>query len=318
MPTATDPASPRDGVLRLGIVGIGKIARDQHIPAILANPRFTLIGTADPHGSLAGVAAFADLAAMLAAVPGLDAVAVCTPPSYRAGIATAAIDAGLAVLLEKPTAATLVEAEAIVAHAATTGTTLMATWHSREAAAVAEARAWIAERNVVAVEIVWKEDIRRWHPGQEWILAENGLGVFDPGINALSILTFILPDPVRIETARIAIPEGRGAPIAATFAMAAGDIRITADFDFLQTGPQSWDMRIDTDRGSLLLSDGGATIAIDGEAPRKSENIEYGSIYARFADLVAAGESEVDLSPLRLVEDALRIADRTTAAPFTF
>jgi len=314
----TDPVQPRDGVIRLGIVGIGKIARDQHVPAMLANPRFALVATADPQGSLDGVAAYTDLAAMIAGTPDLDAIAICTPPAYRPAIATAAIDAGLAVLLEKPTATTLAQAEAIVAYAADADVALMATWHSREAAAVAEARAWIAERHVSTVRIIWKEDIRRWHPGQEWILAENGLGVFDPGINALSILTFLLPEPVRVETARIAIPEGRGAAIAATLAMAAGDTRITADFDFLQTGPQSWDMLIDTDRGSLLLSDGGATIAIDGEAPRKAENIEYPAIYARFADLVAAGESEVDLSPLRLVEDALRVADRTTVAPFAF
>ena len=318
MTNATDRVLPRDGAIRLGIVGIGKIARDQHVPAILADPRFVLVATADPHGSLDGVAAYPDLAAMMAGVPDLDVVAICTPPAYRPAIAMAAIDAGLAVLLEKPTAATLAEAEAIVAHAAAADVPVMATWHSREAAAVTEARTWIAERDVSAVQITWKEDIRRWHPGQEWILAENGFGVFDPGINALSILTFLLPRPVRVETARIAIPEGRGAPIAATLAMAAGDTRITADFDFLQTGPQSWDIRIDTDRGSVLLSDGGATITIDDEAPRTAANIEYPAIYARFAELVAAGESEVDLSPLRLVADALRIAERTTVAPFAF
>jgi D-galactose 1-dehydrogenase/L-arabinose 1- dehydrogenase len=318
MTNAIDPVQTRAGVIRLGIVGIGKIASDQHVPAIRANPRFDLVATADPHGSLDGVASYGDLAAMIAGTPELDAVAICTPPSYRAAIATAAIDAGLAVLLEKPTAATLAQAEAIVAYAGAADVPVMATWHSREAAAVAEARDWIAQRRVGQVTITWKEDIRRWHPGQDWILAENGFGVFDPGINALSILTWILPDPVEVETARIAIPDGRAAPIAATLAMTAGQARIAADFDFLQTGPQSWDMRIETDRGTLLLSDGGATIAIDGEPPRRADNIEYPSIYARFADLVARRESEVDLAPLRLVEDALRLATRETVAPFAF
>ncbi|WP_242140389.1 Gfo/Idh/MocA family oxidoreductase [Sphingomonas sp. TREG-RG-20F-R18-01] len=318
MTTATDPAPPRHGPIRLGIVGIGKIARDQHVPAIMANPAFVLAATADPHGSLDGVPAFGDFAAMLAGMPDLDAVAICTPPGLRAGIATAAIDAGLAVLLEKPTAATLAQAEGIVAHAAASGTPLMATWHSREAAAVAEARGWIAERQVAQVTITWKEDIRRWHPGQEWILAANGFGVFDPGINALSILTEILPDPVRVETAHIAIPEGRAAPIAARLALVSGDARIAADFDFLQTGPQSWDIRVDTDRGTLVLSDGGATIAIDGEAPRRADNGEYRALYARFAQIVADGTSDADLAPLRLVEDAIRVAEREVVAPFAF
>lgn len=318
MMTATDPVQTRREPFRLGIVGIGKIARDQHVPAIAADPRWTLVATADPHGSLPDVPAFPDLATMLAAVPDLEAVAICTPPAYRADIASAAIDAGLAVLLEKPTAATLAQAEAIVAHADAAGTSLMATWHSREAAAVAEARDWIAGRRVARVSIVWKEDIRRWHPGQEWILAANGFGVFDPGINALSILTWILPAPVRIETAHLAIPDGRGAPIAATLAMVSGETRISADFDFLQTGPQSWDMRIDTDDGTLLLSDGGATIAIGSATPRTADNIEYPAIYARFAKLVATGTSDVDLAPLRLVEEALRIAERETVEPFAF
>ncbi|WP_010218065.1 Gfo/Idh/MocA family oxidoreductase [Sphingomonas sp. PAMC 26621] len=304
--------------IRLAIVGIGKIARDQHVPAIDKDPRFALVATADPHGSLPNVPSYPDLGAMRAALPDLDAVAICTPPAYRAAIAAEAIEAGLAVLLEKPTAATLAEAEAIVAQAAAAGTTLMTTWHSREAAAVAEARAWVAGRRVDRVAITWKEDIRRWHPGQEWILAENGFGVFDPGINALSILTAILPDPVTVETAHVQIPEGRAAPIAATLAMVSGGTAISADFDFLQTGPQSWDMRIDTDRGTLVLSDGGASIAIDGEAPRKADNIEYPAIYARFAALIAAGTSEVDLAPLRLVEDALRVATRETVAAFAF
>ncbi|WP_010160600.1 Gfo/Idh/MocA family protein [Sphingomonas sp. PAMC 26617] len=304
--------------IRLAIVGIGKIARDQHVPAIDKDPRFALVATADPHGSLPNVPNYPDLGAMRAALPDLDAVAICTPPAYRAAIAAEAIAAGLAVLLEKPTAATLAEAETIVARAAAAGTTLMTTWHSREAAAVAEARAWVAGRRVDRVAITWKEDIRRWHPGQEWILAENGFGVFDPGINALSILTAILPDPVMVETAHVEIPDGRAAPIAATLAMVSGGTAISADFDFLQTGPQSWDMRIDTDRGTLLLSDGGASIAIDGETARAAENIEYPAIYARFAALIAAGTSEVDLAPLRLVEDALRVATRETVAAFAF
>lgn len=318
MTNAIHPAPARSGGIRLGIVGIGKIARDQHVPAIVADPRFDLVATADPHGSLDGVASYPDLAAMIAGVPDLHAVAICTPPAYRADIATAAIDAGLAVLLEKPTASTLAQAETIVAHAAAAKTPVMATWHSREAAAVAEARGWIAERQVSHVTITWKEDIRRWHPGQDWILAETGFGVFDPGINALSILTWILPAPVQVESAHVAIPDGRASPIAATLTMTSGETRIAADFDFLQTGPQSWDMRIDTDRGTLLLSDGGATIAIDGEPPRRADNIEYPSIYARFADLIATGQSEVDLAPLRLVENALRIATRTTVEPFAF
>src|SRR3546814_14231220 len=91
-------------------------------------------------------------------------------------------------MLEKPPAATTTEISALADHARARGVTLFATWHSREAAGVAGARDWLSDKRIRAAHIRWKEDIRRWHPGQEWILDAGGFGVFDPGINALSIL----------------------------------------------------------------------------------------------------------------------------------
>lgn len=49
---------------------------------------------------------------------------------------------------------------------------------------------------------------------------------------------------------------------------------------------------------------------------RKSVPREYPSIYARFAELIATGASELDSEPLRVVADAFLIAKRTLAAPF--
>ena len=43
------------------------------------------------------------------------------------------------------------------------------------------------ERTIRTLTVAWKEDVRIWHPGQAWIWKAGGLGVFDPGINALSI-----------------------------------------------------------------------------------------------------------------------------------
>src|SRR3546814_2678718 len=70
-------------------------------------------------------------------------------------------------------------------------------------------------------------------------------------------MTAILPAPLLLDAARIDIPEGRSSPIAATMAMRSGDAEVTADLDFLQTGPQSWDIEVETDAGTLRLSMGG-------------------------------------------------------------
>ncbi len=44
----------------VAVVGIGKIARDQHLPAIAANPDFTLAAAVSRHGQVEGVPNFTD------------------------------------------------------------------------------------------------------------------------------------------------------------------------------------------------------------------------------------------------------------------
>lgn len=305
-------------MIRLGLVGIGKIARDQHLPAIAADKRYTLAATASRHAQLDGIAGYAEIAAMIAGDHDLDAVSICTPPVGRQIIAMAAIDAGLHVMLEKPPAATTTEITALADHARDRGVTLFATWHSREAAGVSAARNWLRDKEIRAARIIWKEDIRRWHPGQEWILEAGGFGVFDPGINALSIMTAILPAPLLLDTATMDVPEGRSSPIAATLAMRSGDAAVDAELDFLQTGPQSWDIEVDTDAGLLRLSMGGSVLELPEADLATGEDREYPRLYDRFAELVAAGQSDVDIRPLQLVADAFLVAERRTVEPFQF
>jgi predicted dehydrogenase len=307
-----------DGRIRLGLVGIGKIARDQHLPVLAASGDYDLVATASRNAEVEGVPAHKEIEALIAGGHDLDAVSLCTPPAGRHATAVAAIEAGLHVMLEKPPAATLSEIADLEARAKARGVTLFATWHSREAAAVSDAREWLKGKRIDAARITWKEDIRRWHPGQDWILEAGGFGVFDPGINALSIATTILPEALLLESASIEVPEGRQAPLAAKLAMRSGTAPVTADFDFLQTGPQTWDIEVDTDAGMLVLSMGGSILRLPGEAERKAPDREYAGLYARFAELVRAGESDVDVRPLRLVADAFLIAERSVSEPFEF
>lgn len=305
--------------IRLGLVGIGKIARDQHLPAIADDPAFVLAATASRNASLPGIPAHTDIAAMIAAGHDLDGVSLCTPPGGRHLIARAAIDAGLHVMLEKPPGATVTEVMALVDHARGAGVTLFATWHSREAAAAAAARDWLADKAIHAVKIEWREDIRRWHPGQDWILAAGGFGVFDPGINALSIATAILPGALSVEAATLCLPANRSAPIAASLEMRLGaDIPVSATFDFLQTGPQTWDIIVETDAGTLRLTEGGNRLAIDDAVQTTGTNTEYAGLYRRFAGLIASGASDVDLRPLQLVADAFLVGRTVSVAPFDF
>lgn len=303
--------------IRLALVGLGKIARDQHLPAIAATEGIELVAVASRNASLDGVAHFATLADLLASGEAIDAVALCTPPQGRHDLAALALRAGKHVLLEKPPGATVSELGPLVAAAQASGRTLFATWHSRFAPAVEPARAFLSEVPARAVTITWKEDVRVWHPGQRWIWEPGGLGVFDPAINALSILTAILPRPVFVTGAELAFPSNCAAPIAATVDLAdAAGLPVHADLDFLQTGPQSWDIAVETDRGTLLLAQGGARLTLDGQVLSAQPEAEYSNIYKYFVALVEAGRSDVDLAPLQLVADAFLLGRRLEVAPF--
>lgn len=187
---------------------------------------------------------------------------------------------------------------------------------SRFAAGVAPARAWLAERRVDRVSIIWREDVRVWHPGQAWIWEPGGLGVFDPGINALSIATHILPRPFFLKAATLTIPANRAAPIAAEIEFRdTGGAPILMDLDWRQTGPQSWDIIVETDAGTLKLSNGGAVLALPTGTDH-SEDREYPGLYARFATLIQGGRSDVDTDPLRLVADAFLRGRRETSEAF--
>jgi len=183
--------------------------------------------------------------------------------------------------------------------------------------AVEPAREWLATRRIKSVHINWKEDVRVWHPGQAWIWEPGGLGVFDPGINALSILTRILPKPVFVTAADLAFPANCQAPIAANLNLTdINGLPITAEFDFRQTGPQSWDIVVETDQGRMTLSGGGRRMAVDGKAIAEAPDQEYCELYRRFVALAATGASDVDLAPLRLVADAFLLGRRTIVEPF--
>lgn len=305
-------------MIRVGLVGIGKIATDQHVPALSASDEFELAATASRHGRVESVDGYASLQEMLAARPDIDAVSLCTPPEGRFDQALTAIRAGRHVMLEKPPAATVTQAEALAEEARRMGTVLFATWHSREAAEVPAAQAWLADRRIDAVRIRWMEDIRKWHPGQDWILAAGGFGVFDPGINALSILTRILPVPLAVVSAELDVPANRESPIAASVRLRAAHAEVDARFDFLQTGRQTWDIEVDTDAGTLRLSMGGSVLDVPGEAQKAGEDREYPRLYRRFAECIRESRSDVDLSPIALVADAFLVAERRTVAPFEF
>ena len=301
--------------MKVALIGIGKIALDQHVPAIAASPDWELAATVSRKGSVPDVPAFTDFDAFLAAQPDVSVVSLCMPPVPRFAYAAAALKAGRHVMLEKPPGATLAEVHALQAMAAARGLTLFTTWHSRMAHAVAPAKAWLAGRGITKAHIIWREDVRKWHPEQDWVFAPGGMGVFDPGINALSILTEILPTPVHLTEATLTFPENCQTPIAAALTFSGA---VTADFDWRQTGRQTWDIEVTTTDGQMALRMGGNRLEINGVAVAGENSImgEYPALYTRMAQLVTDGQSDVDLAPMVHVADAMTLGRRMVTHAF--
>lgn len=304
--------------LKIGLVGLGKIAVDQHIPAIRNNPGLELVAGCSPASAPAGVLRYPDMSAMLAAHPEIAAVAICTPPQVRHQLACDAIAAGKHVFLEKPPAATLGEAASIAAVAAQRGVTALAGWHSRFAPGVESARNWMLARPVKSVRIRWKENVRQWHPGQKWIFEAGGMGVFDPGINALSILTHLLGGHALVRKAALHVPSNCSAPIRAELDMVSErGVAIDAEFDFLQLGEQTWSILAEAEGGdTMALHLGGRIMEVNGQVVLDEPDREYPAMYEHFLRLVAGGRSDLDFSPLQAVADAFLVGKLSSVEPY--
>lgn len=293
--------------VKIAIIGYGKIARDQHAPSIAQTEGLELVATVSRSGNAPkGIPAFPTLDALAASGIKVDAVALCTPPEGRSEMAMAAADYGWDILLEKPPGISSSEVAALADHVHSAGHILFTTWHSQYNAAVDAAAARLAGQDVRAMRIDWREDVRKWHPGQDWIWEAGGFGVFDPGVNALSIACKIMPTPLTVKKAQLTIAENHQSPIAVDIEFGA---QFSAHFDWRETGEECWRIEVETARETLLLDKGGSELWINGEAVIAQRPCEYQAIYAHFADLLKKRQSHVDIAPLQLVEAAQRIGD---------
>jgi predicted dehydrogenase len=305
--------------IRIAILGFGKIAADQHVPSIEGNPRFELVATSSRSGH--GVAQiFSDWRALIRSVEGLEAVAITTPPEPRYDYARECLLAGLHCLLEKPPTAGLAEIADLASLAEAQQVSLFTTWHAQHHSTVDAAAKALAGKRIASMEIVWHEDVHKWHPGQEWIWQPGGFGVFDPGINAFSIATKIFPGGLFVKSADLSVPENAQTPIAAdvVFNSPQADGPLTASLDWRRTEGEEWTITIAASDGTQVrLEGGGSKLLLNGEAQDDNGPGEYPDIYRVFADLIDERRSLVDVAPLRIVADCLLMGQRKMVEPVT-
>jgi predicted dehydrogenase len=298
--------------IRIAIIGFGKIAADQHVPSIEANPRFELAASSSRSGK-GPQPVYTDWRELIRSVEGLEAVAITTPPGPRYEIARECMLAGLHCLLEKPPTTGLAEIEDLACLAETQQVTLFTTWHAQHHPAVIAAARALAGKRITKMNILWHEDVHKWHPGQNWIWDAGGFGVFDPGINAFSIATKIFPGGLFVKAADLSVPANAQTPIAADviFSSPQADGPLTASLDWRRTEGEEWTIVVETTDGTeVRLESGGSKLLIDGEPSSEQGVGEYPDIYREFLRLIDERSGLVDVAPLRLVADCLLAGSR--------
>lgn len=299
---------------KIAIVGFGKIAKEQHFPSIAETAGLDLAATVSRRGEApAGVPSFPSVEALAASGIVIDAAALCTPPEGRSETARLCMDHGWDILLEKPPGISVQEVRQLHDDVSQAGQIVFTTWHSQYNPAVDAAAQRLVGQDIVSMHIDWREDVRKWHPGQDWIWEEGGFGVFDPGINSLSIATKIMPELLSVKRAKLTIANNHKSPIAADIQFAN---QLSAHFDWRAPGEECWKISVRTALETLVLDKGGRELWVDGTLKIAEPSQEYRHIYARFLKLIQARESHVDLAPLELVEQAFRIGEICPTEPF--
>ena len=189
-----------------------------------------------------------------------DAVLVVTPPATHRAVATAALEAGKHVLIEKPLATTLEDARALAGLAAERGLTLMVSQNYRFQAPVRALRRLLDGGDVgspVALETTFMKDSRAMWPAENFRYAMDNPLLLDMSIDHLDMLRAITGRNARsitVESWRVPDSPYQGDVSLAALIRLDGDLPVVYRGSWASVGPQTtWngDWRILTDRGRL-------------------------------------------------------------------
>ena len=177
-------------MLKIGIIGCGKITEVRHAPEYAENPNCQLAAFFDvvPERAKAlaeqyGGTAYDSIEALLAS--DVDAVSVCVANAYHAQASIQALKAGKHVLCEKPMATTPEDCEAMVAAAKAAGKFLMIGQNQRLAKAHVKARE-IIESGEMGRVITFETHFA--HPGPEGWTGVRDSWFFDKKVASFGVM----------------------------------------------------------------------------------------------------------------------------------
>jgi len=193
------------------VVGAGAVIADQHYAAIRAVPGLELVAVCDVDEAAlvraaerTGAPHYLDLTDMLREVEP-DIVSVLTPHPFHASVAIAAVEAGSHVLVEKPLAVTVSEADRMIDAATRAGKTLAVSFQQRFAPMTERLRGWLRSQELgevqrVSVHEPWLRTAA-YFEASTWRATWRGEGggvLMNQAPHALDLLTDLLGLPAHV------------------------------------------------------------------------------------------------------------------------
>lgn len=191
--------------MRWGLVGFGWVARDHHLPGLLAAGH-EVAGVVDPspaaraEAEARGLPILPDIAALERA--GADAIYVATPNHLHRPAVEQAAELGLPVLCEKPMAATLADAEAMAAAITRSGTLYGTAFDQRHHPAHVAVRDLVAAGEIghlAAIRIVYACWVGVDFAADNWRVRQcdaGGGAVIDLAPHGLDLAQFLGGEPL--------------------------------------------------------------------------------------------------------------------------
>lgn len=195
--------------LKMGIIGVGGIAQNRHIPTFLKmSDKVEIVAISDVNEATAKMVGekfgipkvYAHYADMFGDV---DAVTICTPNKFHAEITIAALEAGLHVFCEKPMAMRPDECEAMIAASEAAGKKLAIAYHYRFMKESVAAKRLVLEDEIGRPMVARAKGMRRRKvPG--WGVFTNkelqgGGSLIDYGCHLLDLSLWLLGNPKPVE-----------------------------------------------------------------------------------------------------------------------
>ncbi|AVT30428.1 MULTISPECIES: Gfo/Idh/MocA family protein [unclassified Plantactinospora] len=232
-------------MLTFGLFGTGHWAAEVHAAALAGHPRARLAGVwgRDPAKAEAladryGVPAYADADALIEDV---QAVSVALPPDVQADLAVRAATAGRHLLLDKPLALSLPDADRVVAAAAQSGVASVVFFTNRFQPAIstflasaAATGGWQSARGVHYASIFQPGNP---YGGSAWRRTEGAL--WDVGPHALSLVLPVLGEVTEVaamsgprNSVHLTLAHGESATSTLSLALDAPPASTTVEFAF--------------------------------------------------------------------------------------